>query len=62
MVSAGFLCTSEVIVDNIVLVDDELSVISMFLSFVLWRFEIETGNLRRLVIMSGHVLFYSPSF
>ena len=62
MVSAGFLCTSEVIVDNIVLVDDELSVISMFLSFVLWRFEIETGNLRRLVIMSGNVLFYSPSF
>ena len=35
MVSGGFSCQSGVLVDEVVLVDDELSVISMFLSFVL---------------------------
>ena len=35
MVSAGFLCTAAVVVYDIVLVNYELSVISMFLSTVL---------------------------
>ena len=35
MVSADFLCTAAVAVDKVVLVDDELKVISMILSFVL---------------------------
>ena len=33
MVSAGFSCTEEVVVDGVVSVDDELSVISMFYLF-----------------------------
>ena len=35
MVSAGFSCTAPVSVYDVVLVDDELSVISIYLSFVL---------------------------
>ena len=37
MISPGFLCTAVVVVDDVVLGDYELSVISMFLYFVLWQ-------------------------
>ena len=37
ILSAGFLCTAAVVVEDLVLVDDELSFISMFLSYMLWK-------------------------
>ena len=61
MVSAGFLCTAAVVVYDIVLVNYELSVISMFLSTVLWKNEIGTGTVRVLVFMLGHFIFCFPS-
>ena len=61
MVSGGFLCTVAVVVDDVILVDDELSTISMFLSLVLWNFEIETDTVGRLLGRVGHSMFYLPS-
>ena len=52
----------EVLVDNVVLMDYELSVISMFSSFVLRQNEIETCIVRRLLAMSGCFMLFLPSF
>ena len=61
MVSAGFSCEAAVVVDGVVLVDDELSVITTFLSFLLCKNEIDTGTVRILVVIPGLFLFYLPS-
>ena len=61
MISAGFLCTAAVVVDDVVLGVYELSVVSMFLSFALWKNEIDTGNVRILVVMSDQFRFCLPS-
>ena len=34
----------------------------IFLSFLFWNFEIDTGTLIILVVMCGYFLFYMPSF
>ena len=33
-----------------------------FLSYVLWHFGIDTGTVRRLVVMAGHFIFCLPCF
>ena len=61
MASAGFSCISEMVVDNIVLMGDDLCVISMFYHLYCEKTEIEIGTVRSLVFMSGRLLFCLPS-
>ena len=53
-------CVELVVVEDIVLVYDDLSVLSMFLLYVFLQNVIETGTLERLLVTSGCFLFFLP--
>ena len=61
IMSADFSCTASMVLGDIVLVEDKLSFIYIFLSSMLWQHEIETWNIRRLVVMSGQFMLCLPS-